>query len=250
MSGSVDAKKAWVERVLGFQFAPPAQEDGSAPDVARAADALDLKGRLQAAGGALRGLRDASAPEAAGLAARYAELVGAARTDPAAAAAPLAALESDIARATAAARGREAAPAKGRGVVYRKLLLRWREAQGALDANLKSLGAAVLAQPEIQADPRIEEIKQAVAELPKLVPQFGGNLEDVLDAGMNASEPAQLQRLAEQGIAAIDAYRQQLQSTSKLLELEQFAAKDLGASLELHSVLDQALVELKQQLAA
>ena len=244
MSGTVDAGKAWVERVLGVRFEPSAQERD------QVADASDLTQRLDIAGVALRGLRDASAPEAAGIAMRLAELVTLAKTDRAAAVASLAALESEIARATSAARGREAGPAKGRGVVYRKLLLRWREAQSTFDINLKSLGDMLLSQPEIQADPRIEEIKQEVAELPKLVPQFGGKLEDVLDAGLNASEPEELKRLAAQGVLAIDAYRQQLQSASKLLELEQFAAKDLNASLPLQKALDQALIELRQQLAA
>lgn len=148
------------------------------------------------------------------------------------------------------ARPHAGAPTKGGLVAYRKLLLRWREAQGTFAANLASLGTVLLARPEIRADPRIDEIKQAVTELPKLVPQFGGALEDVLDAGLNATEPAQVQRLAAQGIAAIDAYRTRLQSASHLLELEQFAAKELGGGLPLHSALDQALAELRQQLAA
>jgi hypothetical protein len=102
----------------------------------------------------------------------------------------------------------------------------------------------------VQADPRIEEVKQAVAALPNLVPKFGGELEDVLDAGMNASDPPELVRLAAEAIAAIDAYRQQLAAAAKLLDLEDFAARDLGTGLPLHGALDQALVELKQQLAA
>jgi len=149
-----------------------------------------------------------------------------------------------------AAQASTAAPARGGLVAYRRLLLRWREAQGTFAANLTSLGTILLARPDIRADPRIDQIKQAVGELPKLVPQFGGALEDVLDAGLNATEPERVQRLAVQGIAAIDAYRTQLQSASPLLALEQFAAKELGARLPLHSALDQALVELRQQLAA
>lgn len=127
--------------------------------------------------------------------------------------------------------------------------MRWRDAQAQFDANLNAVGTTLLARPDIQADPRLEEIKQAVAALPRLVPEFGGKLEDVLDAGINAVDPAEAARLATEGIAAIDAYRQQLAAASHLVELEQFAAKDLGAGLALHGTLDEALVELKQQLA-
>jgi hypothetical protein len=238
MSGSDEAKRAWVERVLGLR---------SAAGPGASADPLDLTGRLRSAGNALR---DAAAPEAAGLAVRYAELVGAAKTGPAGTGASLDALERDIARATSAARAREATPANGRGVAYRKLLLRWREAQATFAANLNTLGANLLGRPDIQADPRLEEIREAVAALPKLVPTFGGNLEDVLDAGMNAVDPAELAHLATEGIKAVDAYRQQLAAAPHLLELEAFASNDMGASLKLHGELDQALVELGQHLAA
>lgn len=172
------------------------------------------------------------------------------KADPAALATSIDALEADLARATSAARAGEAAPAQGRGVAFRKLLLRWREAQGQFDANLKSLGASLLALPEIKADPRLAQLEKVVAALPQLVPTFGGRLEDALDAGMNTDVPAEVQRLAAESIAAIDAYRQQLAAAAYLQKLEEFAAKDLGAGLRLHGVLDQALVELKQQLAA
>jgi hypothetical protein len=211
---------------------------------------MDLSGRLRSAGGALRGLRDASAPEAAGLVARYAQVMATAKTDPVAASVALDGLEADIARATAAARAREGGPQAGRGVAYRKLLLRWREAQGTLDASLKTFGSILLSQPDVQSDPRLEQVKRGVEALPKLVPQFGGRLEDVLDAAMNATDPAELARLTAEGIAAIDTYRQQLAAAKPLLDLEEFAEQDLGAALPLHGALDQALVELKQQLAA
>ena len=157
--------------------------------------------------------------------------------------------ERNVASSASASRSTEATPGKGRGVAYRKMLLRWREAQAAFSTNLKTLGTTVLARPEVQADPRIDAIRQAVDELPLLVPEFGGELEDVLDAGLSESDPAEQARLATEGMAAIDAYRQQLAS-SQLAALEQFAAKELGATLPMGSALDQALVELKQQLEA
>jgi hypothetical protein len=140
------------------------------------------------------------------------------------------------------------APSRGRGVASRKLLLRWRGAQGTFDTNLKTLSSTLLAHPDIQADPRFNDIKQAVGKLPALVPTFGGALEDALDAGLNTSDPAKLADLTTAAIAAIDAYRQQLKA-SHLIELEQFAATNLGAGLPLHGALDQALTELKLNLS-
>ena len=151
---------------------------------------------------------------------------------------------------TSAARAREGGPATGPLVAYRMLLLRWREAQSLFEANLQTLGKTLLARPDIQADPRLDSITQAVAALPKLVPKFGGRLEDVLDAGLNAEKPEDAARLATEGIAAVDAYRQQLAAAAPLLALERFAARDLGANLPLHAALDAALMDLKQQLAA
>jgi hypothetical protein len=250
MSGGVDAKRAWLERVLGFRLGSASQATGAVLDGAQSADAHDVNGRLLSAGNALRGLREASAPEAAGLNVRFGELVAAAKTDPAAVVGSLDALESDIARAMSAARPREAGPTKGRGVPYRKLLLRWRDAQAIVQNNINAVGTTLLGRPDVQADPRIEEVKKAVAALPNLVPKFGDKLEDVLDAEMNASEPAQMARLAAEATAAIDEYRQQLAAATQLLNLEHFAAKDLRTALPLYSALDQALVELRQQLAA
>jgi hypothetical protein len=236
---------SWVTRVLGFVVASSGLPISTAP----AADAAALNERLQSAGRALRLLRDTAAPGSTDLAVRYSHAVTMAKEDPAAVVGLMDVRESDIARAASAARGRDAAPARGRGVAYRKLLLRWREAQSAVDANLLSLGKVLLARPDIQADPRIDSIRQAVAELPNLVPKFSGELEKVLDSGMNQDAPEESARLAAEGIKAVDAYRQQLATVSALAALEQFAAKDLGASLLLHAALDEALAELKQQLA-
>lgn len=138
----------------------------------------------------------------------------------------------------------------GPSIVYRKMLLRWRAAQQALDSNLQSVGASILNDPGVKADPRYADVERAVAVLPKLVPSFGGALEDILDAGLNTDDPGELARLSVQAVTAIDAYRQQLAAASRLLELERLVSKELGSGVALHGALDQALVELRQQLAA
>jgi hypothetical protein len=150
-----------------------------------------------------------------------------------------------------AQRGRDAAATIPRGTVaYRTMLLRWRRAQSDVADNLAAVGRAVLAHPEVQGDPRLGEVERAVAELPKLVPTFGGALEDVLDAAMSTADPTETARLAKQGVAAIDSYRNQLGAASQLLELEEFASSDLGAGTALRSALDGVLAEMRQELSA
>ena len=117
-------------------------------------------------------------------------------------------------------------------------------------ANLQSLGQTLLARDDIKADSRLAQIKQAVDDLPKLVPVFGGELETTLNDGMSAAVPAEVERLAADSVTAIDIYRGKLADAAHLLKLEIFAAQDLGSTLPLHSALDEALVELRQQLAA
>ena len=134
-------------------------------------------------------------------------------------------------------------------VAYRKLLLRWRKAQGDLAANLNTVGTTLLALPEIQADSRLADIRKAVGMLPRLVPTFGGELEDVLDAGLNATEPDQRAALARRAVAAIDVYRKQLAGAAGLRKLDRLATDDLGVGAKLHETLDGVLLELRQRLA-
>jgi hypothetical protein len=159
-------------------------------------------------------------------------------------------LESRIAEAMRAARQTTVGADAGHVVEFAKLLLRWREAQQRFDSNLRAVGEALLARPEIQADPRKDIVRQAVDAFPNLVPKFGGALEDALNAGINASEPADKARLATQSAGAVDAYRQQLNAAKELLELERFASSDLGTSLRLPGELDETLAELRQLLTA
>jgi hypothetical protein len=259
VNDSQQAKTQWLARVLDIGAAPPA-------DIATA---QGFTKRLAALMPAVKWALASEHPHAsdirlkvseAGVCARkqaYAQanalldevdsLIGPAG---AAAASGAAGDDQEIALARSAARAREDGPEAGRGVVYKKLLLRWREAQRTFDANLAAFGTNLLSRQEIKEHPRIEDIKRGVALLPALVPTFGGSLEDVLDAGMSAADATQRAKLDAAGIAAIDAYRQQLAAASHLLALEAFAAKKLGANLALHRALDDVLLELKQQLAA
>jgi hypothetical protein len=234
-----ESQSAWVGRVLGVTVLT----QDAAPAAASAA-------RLQEAGLALRHLRDAAAPELAALTARYAALVAAAKTDPSSLRGPLAELEEAIALATSAARAREAMPTRGRGVAFRTMLLEWRAAQQRVAAGIKAVGDAILAHPEVQADPRFAEVKQAVALLPGLVPRLDDALDAALDAGLKATDPAEAQRVAAQAIAAVDASRRALAAATRFQALDGFAGEVLGGKIDLHADLDATLAGLRAQLAA
>lgn len=245
MGGDRAAQIAWVARVFGVTFGPSDTASGSQSEL----DLSQITPRLQEAAEALNALRSEAAPETPDLLAQYQAVVADVKAGAAGAPQALDDLEASLARARSASRAREAFSGKRRSVVFGKLLLRWRDAQKKLADNLEALGAALLARKDIQADPRIAQIKQGVAALPKLVPNFGGELEAVLDAGLNARTDPELSALAGQGIAAVKTYREKLEAAAHLLELEKFAEEDLGQGLALHAELDAALVELQQELA-
>jgi hypothetical protein len=135
------------------------------------------------------------------------------------------------------------------GVVnYAKLLLRWREAQANAAANLTELGRQLLSLPEVQSDPRLEQVQRAAAGLPNLIPKFGEELADHLDAAANGGPKAAESRSA--ALATIGAYRKQLTAVPVLAKLGDFARKNLKANLPSAAELDAALGEVEAALAA
>jgi hypothetical protein len=149
-----------------------------------------------------------------------------------------------------AQRGEEARDAKQRGIAYPKLLMRWRNAQAKLATALDTIGKDLLEREEVRSDPRFEEVETAVAALPKLVPAFSGDLEDVLDAEINEGRGPQAASIAARAIQVVDQYRAQLAAARQLADLEAFARTDLGKGVALSSELDSALAELRDQLAS
>lgn len=121
---------------------------------------------------------------------------------------------------------------------------------GKVASDLDALGKTILGRPDVKADPRLKDVEAVVAALPQLIPKFGGALEDVLDAGLNAGDGAHAGRLAQEAIVAVDAYRKQLDGAPHLLAFEAFLSKEMGQSLALHQALDDTLVELRQELSS
>ena len=250
MSGSGDAAKtAWVERVLGLAVRGGVAQGGQPTAASLSGELGTLGRRIAAASGGDAALRESLAKIAT-------EAQNAIKvSDLGAAAEALGRLREAMAPAGAgdltrsAERAREAAAANTRGIAYPKLLLRWRDAQSLVAGNLASVGKSILARPDVQTDPRFKDVEKIVAALPQLVPKFGGQLEDVLDAGLNEGDGPNASRLAAQAIVAIDEYRQRLGAAVPLLELEKFLAKEMGQGVALHEALDEALVELKQEMS-
>lgn len=135
-------------------------------------------------------------------------------------------------------------------VAFRKLLLRWREAQSQVQGELQALGATLLAHPKVKVDPRRPAVERAVRELPALIPRFSGALEDALDAGISEADPAKLPQHAAAGATAIDAYLSALAGARQLSALEGFAAKYLGRHDRLATGLIEALQEVRRGLPA
>jgi hypothetical protein len=148
--------------------------------------------------------------------------------------------------ALSAARGQEAKAANTRGIAYPKLLLRWQTAQREAQAALTRIGAAYLAQPNVQADPRYPRVKTVVAGLPALIPTLGDELRSLLDDGINAGSD---HGIAEQALAVVKTYRSSIAGAEKLGAFERFAKRYVG-ELAAVETLDGALGEIEQGLRA
>ncbi len=147
----------------------------------------------------------------------------------------------DLAGASQSARRVEEARAVNvRGIAYPKLLLSWRQAQTDALAALDRMGQDYLAQPNVQADPRYEEVEAAVEDLSDLIPDLGEELSDLLDRGINEGSDA---GIAKDAVAVIGRYRASIASATQLGALEQFARKYVG-ELAVIALLDGALAKI------
>lgn len=210
-------------------------------------DPLDLRARLASAAADLAPLKAANDPAFPALLERFAAATASVKAKTPEAGATMDTLEAELARARSAARGRAAGAGSTGKVAYAKLLLRWHDAQAKVGDNLKALGAALLADPEIQADPDFAAIEQGVAELPHLVPELGGRLDDLLDAARDPA--ADTAALNQEALGVIKDYRSQIAAVGALRELEPFAAGTAAGTIGLFTEFDAALNDLEAALA-
>jgi hypothetical protein len=237
MSGR-SPQDAWVERVLGFVVTGEGAEPGG----------LDQE---------LLAWRDGILEDAALLADKQArprikELgrqVGAAITEGKLGGAHslLDAMDTALNEAKRAARNRSVTEDAGSKVEYAKLLLRWRQAQSTTRDRIQRLASGILADPEVIDDPRFDEVVEAAADLVAVMPDFGAELENVLDGLDKIADPGQRTAQVEIAREQIDRCRQLLDGADELAELSAFAA-DEYAEADLAGSLREALIELASTL--
>jgi hypothetical protein len=139
-----------------------------------------------------------------------------------AATAALLALTTEIADAARTARIEQASADSG-NAVYQALVRQWQEAQDAARTRLDGFVATLLADPELQADPRFPNLQQAAGQLAALIPSDGGQLQQALLALDDASGSQESADARDDAVAAIESFRNSLTVQTDLETLQQVA---------------------------
>lgn len=236
----MNEKNEWLHRVLGVVLpeAPDVSEDDEELDAASLQEWLD---DLEAQAAVL------PPPVRADLLARVKQTRPTLQAgDLNAATAALLALTTGIADAARAARVEQAAAESG-NVVYQALVRQWQEAQDAARTRLEGFVATLLADPELQADPRFPSVQQAAGPMGALVPSDGGQLQQALLALDDSSGPEEAAAAREDAVAAIEAYRNRLAVEGDLETLQQVADEAYDGTPFLNGLL-QSLDDLSAKL--
>ncbi|MDX1929988.1 MAG: hypothetical protein SFV81_25905 [Pirellulaceae bacterium] len=135
-------------------------------------------------------------------------------------------------------------------VAYTKLLLDWRKAQAQVVNNLSSIGNSLLNRDDVKSDPRFEQVKAAVAAMPSLIPAFGEELSDLIDAAMSAGPGPKADESLRNAKVVLARYRSLLKSAVTLQRLELLAAKHTNVESNVYSLLDATLAALEREFEA
>ncbi len=239
MSPPSSAQVKWLLRVLGVDVT--GQDAVATPD-----DAHQLRERLDIMRAALSVLAKAADPAARELGALFVSANKATDAKAPNAVELVDQLETAMARASGAARTREAAGASAVTVDFRKILLDWHKAQGLVEDNLLALGDAFLELEEVRADPRYDDVADAVDSLTQLIPGFGSKLDDDLNAYLNSG--GRDAKAIEAARQTLQQYRKQLADAPELKDLEVFGKQDVGGDFPLHSALTEAMDQMQLAL--
>ncbi|HET6234427.1 MAG TPA: hypothetical protein VFE41_05580 [Acetobacteraceae bacterium] len=160
-------------------------------------------------------------------------------------------MEAALTEARRAAFMATVAKEAGHRVEYGKLLLTWRTAQEAARQRLQALGAAILTDQEVKNDPRYKEVQEAARDLTDVLPDFGPDLADALDALDKArDEKKERAALIERAQDLIDDYVALLDGAEELAELTSFAGDEDYEQGDLGGDLREALGALALTLEA
>lgn len=113
---------------------------------------------------------------------------------------------------------------------------RWRQARAAVAAELDGLRKSLLADEEVEADPRLRFVSAAAAEIPNLLPRTAA-----VDTALKSGASDQL-------LAAVSAYRKELDGAAGFGRLEGYADEQLGIKIAARSTLISALDEMESSL--
>jgi hypothetical protein len=135
-------------------------------------------------------------------------------------------------------------------VAYTMLLLDWRKAQAQVVNNLSSIGNSLLNRDDVKSDPRFKQVKAAVAAMPSLIPAFGEELGDLIDAAMSAGPGPKADESLRNAKVVLARYRSLLKSAVTLQRLEQLAAKHTNVESNVYRLLDATLAALEREFDA
>ncbi len=130
-------------------------------------------------------------------------------------------------------------------VRYKTFRLRWAKAKSLAQSELQRVADDILADEDVQSDPRFPEFQAKALELPKLFPRFDHSLEDALDAVDGATDPAEKAKAKQNAIKILAAYQKLVDGEPLLKEFEN---SPLGKT-SIHAEMATLLAEIKAILS-
>jgi hypothetical protein len=239
MSEDSQAKRAWVERVLHFKVPEPTGSGDTDAGGLTHDELAALIKDLMMQGSVLA---EPYRTDILGKARAVNELLKSGDLE--ATAGEVEVLQEALARAAGDARIEQArAVAKGT-VQYRKLQFAWLEAQAAANAGLDRFIAAVLADPKVQEDELYDQVVDAADSVTTLLPQFGGDLANLLNELDTIRDPVRRQEMNGEAKQLIGEYSAMLDQSEGLQELQSLS-DDEYQGISFFGELKQALGKLE-----
>ncbi len=246
-AGNPEAQRAWVVRVLGIILQNDA---GPGNDVGPGVDDVELRKslteRIREASLLAATLPDPLKASVLALARAAAETLKG--TDLLAAEVAVEELETTYYHAKRDALLTEANKGATGRVRYRQLQIEWRDAQSRANEQLEALASAVVGDERVQDDPLYDDVVDAAADVTSLIPQFGVDLDNALDALDREPDQSKRPKLLADARKLVDEYAQMLDGAEGLSELQSLSDDEYGG-ISFYTDLKDVLKSLSKQLA-
>lgn len=245
-TGNDEARREWVERVLGVEL--PEEGTGGDPNLRQ-----QLAERIRDIINQLNNVAPEDKATLIGQARQANELVKG--PDLLAAEIAVEALEDGYLTAVRTARNAEAKAMTRDAVTYRKLRNAWQAAQAKALTELEGLAGAVVNDEEEDEDDEeiLDDVAAAANRIGDVMPRFGTELETLLGEAELEPDDAQRDELRKKAAAKIDEYLGELGEANVLAALQAFADEEYGSYAPLRTLRDTlgALAsQLRKQPAA